>query len=191
MSIKDKTRWVLAQECARLIIEEGVQNFRSARRKAAHRLGTRLNANLPSDVEIEAALIEYHRIYRPHRQSAHIYRLRQLAMELMQFLAEFSPRLVGGVWDGSAGPYCVITLHIFAPTPEDVIVKLLNSNIPYSESDFRMDPAGPGFPALTFCVDGVPVELLLLSHEWKRKARVAPGGDVAALKAMMNDHRST
>jgi len=186
MSSKNRLHVLLAQEAARLIIEEGMHDYAAAWRKAAHRQGLGHFHELPRYEDIEAALAEYHRLYRPREQSEHIARLRALAVEAMQFLAEFSPMLTGGVWDGSAGPFSPITLHLFPPTAEEVMHKLLNAGIPFEESIHPLNPGRAlGFPALKFMVDDVPVALLLFPPEWKRKKYRSPGGDLAALRTLM------
>ncbi|MCB1778464.1 MAG: hypothetical protein KDI50_13620, partial [Candidatus Competibacteraceae bacterium] len=52
---------LMAQESARIMVEEGVQDFRSAKRKAAIRLAVTDKAALPDNAEIEQALLDYQR----------------------------------------------------------------------------------------------------------------------------------
>lgn len=190
---KDKIRQRIAQEAARLIAEEGVHEYLPAKQKAAARLGVSASRHLPRNEEIDAALEEYHRLYRAYIQPRHITRLRKLALEAMRFLSEFSPRLVGGVLEGSAGEFSPITLHLFPAAPEDVIGKLINSRIPFTEKSVSL-PLGrsrtTSFPALCFLVDGVTVDLTLLPAEFRqyrpaRKDREAPKGDERAVEKLI------
>ena len=48
----------------------------------------------------------------------------------MLFLARFRPRLVGPVLSGTAGPHADIGLHLFADTPMDVLLFLMEHRIP-------------------------------------------------------------
>jgi hypothetical protein len=190
MERKVRLRQRIAQEAARILVEEGVAEPALARRKAAMRLGAPALRDCPRGDEIEAALSEYHRIFRPLDQPRHIARLRQLAGEAMRFLREFSPWLVGGVWDGSAGRHSPINLHLVPQAPEDVMRKLLEARIPFVEktgilaleSQRRVE-----YPALEFYVDDTAVEMLLLpcalkGRSVRKKAGVALGGSLDGLE---------
>lgn len=173
--------------------EEGVEEHGLAKKKAAARLGQAENRNLPSTEEIEAALVEHQRLFGSADRACHLSRLRKLAAESMRFLAEFSPLLVGGVWNGSAGRFSPIRLHLFPHAPEDVMMKLLNARIPFEEKSHSLprDAELPGEqPALHFYVDNVRVELLLFPHAWKnrslpKKGGLAGGGSLKDLRRLM------
>ena len=53
----NRTRILLAQQCARIMDEEGVKDFLAAKRKAATRMRISNKALLPNNVEIEQALV--------------------------------------------------------------------------------------------------------------------------------------
>ncbi len=110
----------LAVEAARIIQEEGLTDFRSAKNKAAARLGLGRNAPLPDNTEIEAALAERARIFHSDTQPVLLEGLRQAALEVMQGLEEFHPRLVGDVLSGTATPHSPVDLHLFSDTVESV-----------------------------------------------------------------------
>jgi len=112
----------LVQEAARIMAVEGIRDFSQAKRKAALHLGAPGTTNLPQNREIQAALEDYQRLFGGERQQLALRTLREAALEAMQFFAPFSPRLVGGVLDGTAGPESAVDLHCFADTPEDVVL---------------------------------------------------------------------
>jgi hypothetical protein len=175
MHPKDRLRLRIAQEAARIMAEEGVHDRLPAKQKAAARLGVTDARQLPRNEEIDQALEEYHRLYRPDIQRQHIARLRTLALEAMRFLKDFSPRLVGGVLEGSAGEFSPVTLHLFPDSPEDVMRKLLDGRIPFTE---KTVPVYPGqnrpalaCPALCLWADGVEIQLVLSPPESKQRAR--------------------
>jgi hypothetical protein len=58
-----RARLVLAQEAARIIVEQGVQDFRLAKTKAAERLGMTDRGSLPGNSEIEVAVAEHLKIF--------------------------------------------------------------------------------------------------------------------------------
>ena len=59
----DDVRRALAQEAARIMAEHGVDDYGFAKRKAAERLGVGEHAVLPKNSEVEAALVEYQRLF--------------------------------------------------------------------------------------------------------------------------------
>jgi len=60
---KDNLRRALAQEAARIMAQHGIHDFLTAKRKAAERLGVQDASALPRNTEIEAALVEYQRLF--------------------------------------------------------------------------------------------------------------------------------
>jgi hypothetical protein len=194
MSTKDKARLLIAQEAARIIAEEGVNDYLPAKNKAAARLGIANSRSLPRNEEIDQALEEYHRLYRAETQPLHIARLRKLALEAMRFLEEFSPRLIGGALDGSASKYSPIILYVYPESPEEIIKKLVEARIPFKEGTFSLNLGhrrGMTYPALDFFVDGVRVELAVLPPELKgqrinRKEKTVPGGSLQDVEKLIN-----
>ncbi len=69
----ENLRRALAQEAARVMAEHGVRDYRFAKRKAAERFGVIDEAVLPRNTEIEAALLEYQRLFaaESHEASRH------------------------------------------------------------------------------------------------------------------------
>ena len=196
MHARDKIRLRIAQEAARLIVEEGIRDYLPAKQKAAARLGVSETRRLPRNEEIDAALEEYHRLYRADVQHEHIIRLRTLALEAMRFLRPFSPWLVGSVLEGHAGEFSPITLYLFPESPEDVIRTLNNGRIPFSEKSVWLSlgssrSSRPSiYPALHFWVDGVEIELILLPVDLKqqrltRKGRHLSKCDTETLEALI------
>lgn len=127
----------IAQEAARIMAQEGVNDFGSAKRKAMQRLDAEHTRNLPDNVEIEQALREYQRLFKADTQGAALRSLRQTALEVMEFFREFHPRLVGPVLRGTADAHSGIQVHLFADTPELPGMILMDHDIPYEESDQR------------------------------------------------------
>jgi hypothetical protein len=116
----DHQRLALAVEAARIIQEEGLLDFRSAKAKAAERLGLGRRAHLPDNAEIEAALAERNRIFHGETLPELLLSLRQAAFQLMRDLDSYQPRLVGDVLSGNATVHTSIDLHLFSDTTEAV-----------------------------------------------------------------------
>lgn len=123
-AMQGELRERLAQESARLMIEHGIVDFGLAKRKAAERLAVSTLGALPSNSQIEACLAERQRIFEPVGHANRLQRLRQLALELMQQLSGFAPRLTGPVLAGTATETSRIELHVFAASAEAVAFTL-------------------------------------------------------------------
>ena len=52
VSVNDRARQLVAQEAARIIVDQGIQDFRIAKLKAADRLGLNKRGSLPGNREI-------------------------------------------------------------------------------------------------------------------------------------------
>ncbi len=52
----DRARKMVAQEAARIIVEQGIQDYRAAKTKAAERMGVTARGSLPVNPEIEHAV---------------------------------------------------------------------------------------------------------------------------------------
>ena len=59
----DLLRRALAQEAARIMAEQGIEDFLLAKRKAAERMGATDASVLPKNTEIEEALAEHNRSF--------------------------------------------------------------------------------------------------------------------------------
>ena len=69
-------RRALAQEAARIMAEQGIDDYRLAKRKAAERLGATDIAVLPKNTEIEEALADHQRLFESHTHSSTLRDLR-------------------------------------------------------------------------------------------------------------------
>ncbi|MGA7801469.1 MAG: hypothetical protein WCC36_11725 [Gammaproteobacteria bacterium] len=187
----------IAQEAARVMVEEGVRDYYAAKRKAAAHLGARETQNMPRNIEIEEALQEYQRLFQSDSQPECLRALRLAACEAMHFLARFEPRLVGSVLSGSAGQYSDVNLHLFADTPEEVALFLMQSDIPFDTADRRLK-VGRGeyrnFPGFRFVAGDHAVELTVFPLDGLREApRSSLDGKpmrraaLAALEALLSE----
>lgn len=127
----DHRRLALAVEAARIIQEEGLLDFHSAKAKAAARLGLGRRAPLPDNAEIEAALAERNRIFHGETLPELLSTLRHAALELMRDLSSYQPRLVGDVLSGNATVHTRVDLHLFSDTTEAVSASLESLGVRY------------------------------------------------------------
>lgn len=168
-----RTRTMLAQMCAKIMVEEGVRDFLAAKRKAVQRLGMTARIFMPSNVEIETALTEYQRLFYSEEHAAHVARLRRGALDAMRFFTRFRPRLVGSVLAGTAGQDADVQLHLFADKPEELECFLVQQRIPY-DAGVRRLRVGCGlqvcYPTYAFGAADINYDLTLLPCAAEREA---------------------
>jgi hypothetical protein len=147
----------MAQEAARVMAEHGIQDFRTAKRKAAERLGVGEEGSLPSNTEVEAALVEYQRLFAADSHGATLRAQRGAALRAMRSLAAFSPRLVGPVLHGTATAHADVQLHLFTDQPEAVALDLLDRGVGHEVGEHRLRLGAERFRiyATVFPLDGI------------------------------------
>jgi len=136
-SDSDSLRAEIAALAARMIAEDGV-DYGTAKRKAAKQiLGDAKTHNhlLPDNTQIEEEVRQYNALFLGDTQPARLLHLRKLALQLMEQLQQFSPYLTGAVLNGTAGEHSDIHLQLFADSPKDVEIYLLNKNINFEVSE--------------------------------------------------------
>lgn len=172
-----KLRTEIAQLAAKLIASEGVPDFLSAKRKAAERLGLRSDRCMPTNLEIEHALQEYLRLFQSRSQPDRLRALRRTALQAMQFLERYRPRLVGAVLHGTATEFSEITLHLYCDVAEDVAWFLSEAGIRFAHES-RLIKTAPAeareFPALCFIAGETPVVLVLFTEALEAVTPLSP-----------------
>jgi hypothetical protein len=170
-------RQAIAREAARLMIEHGHEDYGIAKRKAAERFGVTDLAVLPKNTEIEEALAEHQRLFVPDSHANELSEMRSAALEAMRLLADFEPRLVGPLLSGTATAHNDITLHLFADTPENVAVRLIDRGIPheFAERRFRVQRDEiEAFPSVRFTAGGHEVDATIFPLDGIRQAPPGP-----------------
>jgi hypothetical protein len=122
----------IAARAARLIAQDGA-DYDMARNKAARLvLGDALpRANvIPDNREIEEEVRKYQALFQSDSQPARLATLRELAAQVMEQLQQFRPYLTGAVLNGTAGEHDDIHLQLFADSAKDVIMFLLDRDVP-------------------------------------------------------------
>lgn len=122
--LHDNMRIVVAQEAARIIHNQGIDDYRTAKMKAAEKLGLRNHRALPTNQEIEQAVAEHSRIFGGDWHETLLQSLRDAALAVMVDLQLFKPCLVGPVLSGNVTEHTPINLHLFSDTPETVGMEL-------------------------------------------------------------------
>lgn len=134
---ESENRERIAQAAARLILEHGITDWSLAKRKAARQLMLSERDGLPGDDEVEAALTEHQALYGGEEHVATLRAQREEALRWMRRLADFNPRLVGGVAAGWAGEHNDIRLDLIADDQKAVELVLINAEVPYRVGPMR------------------------------------------------------
>ena len=173
----DLLRQAVADEAARIMNEQGVDDFLLAKRKAAERLGVTDASILPRNTEIEAAMMAHHRLFAHDRHAADLTDLRRAALAAMRLMADFQPRLVGPVLNGSASAHSEISLHLFSETPEAVSLRLDERGVPHEVLErrvrFERDRA-VSYPALRFVAGRQTVDAVVFPLDGIRQSPCSP-----------------
>jgi hypothetical protein len=162
----------IAHLAARLMAEDGIEDYALAKRKAARQAGTPDTRELPTNEEIDSALRTYQQIY--HREEHHdrLRTLRAIALRAMRELAQFNPYLTGSVLSGNAGKYADINLQLFTDSAKAVEFYLIERKIPYRTAQSRLYCGAEPLTAPVYTVDddGTEIELTVLTPRELRGA---------------------
>lgn len=173
----DLLRERITQEAARIMAEEGVHDFAAAKRKAAARLNQAENRHLPSNREIESALAEYLRLFHSRELPGSLKRLLEVAVDAMQMLAPFEPRLTGPLLNGVATPYSEVPLQVFPDDPEQIALYLREHGIPFEQDARRVRFGGDRsdtIPVFRFMAGDTALEISVLPPSGLREAPLSP-----------------
>ncbi|HZZ92558.1 MAG TPA: hypothetical protein VFE23_08345 [Usitatibacter sp.] len=179
----------LAYIAARMMAEDGIADYGTAKQKAARQAGLADANLLPDNQEIEEALREYQELYQKDEQPVHLRMLREIAVKVMRDLSEFRPALVGSVLNGTAGQFSDINLQLFTDDPKALTIFLLNRRYRFEENTRRMQRGGrfDEVPQIEIEVDGVPVNLTVLGLDDERVVPRSRGESDPALRARLPD----
>jgi hypothetical protein len=172
------TREYIAQLAARLMAEDGIEDYGAAKRKAARQAGAPNTRQLPDNEEIEGALKQYRALYCPDHPQ-HLRQLREQALEVMAEFTEFQPQLTGGVLKGSAGLHAPVQLQLFTENIKSVEHRLLSRGIAFRGGAVRLYQGNQvmDVPVLSFERKGVEIQMTLLSLDALRlQLRLHPAG---------------
>ncbi|OGA23157.1 MAG: hypothetical protein A3I02_02660 [Betaproteobacteria bacterium RIFCSPLOWO2_02_FULL_67_26] len=155
----------IAHLAARLMAEDGIEDYALAKRKAARQAGAPDTRELPTNDEIDAELKTYQQIYHREEHGNRLRELREIALRAMRELAQFDPHLTGSVLNGNAGKYADINLQLYTDNAKAVELFLIDRGIPYHAAQSRLyagaDPQT--VPVYTVVDDGTEIELTVLA----------------------------
>lgn len=192
-------RRAIAAQAARLIAEDGVADFGTAKRKAARQLGFRESDGLPDNDEIEEALRSYQTLYQNSEQRARLLELRQTALSVMREFEAYSPYLAGPAWKGTASRGAGVDINLFTDLEKQVELQLLGRGIAYSTSErahFNRS-LNRKVPVFSFEVDEVMVRLVVYNRADERGAARADAsgntdrGNLTAVELLIDEEEQS
>ncbi len=163
----------IASEAARILAQSEAANYQIAKQKAAARLGIPNTRSLPTNQEIDAALLSYQSLFQKEEAAHRLSALRKTAVEGMRFFACFSPHLVGSVLTGTATLSSDVNLHLFTDTAEDVARLLLQQHISFEDIEKRFICANETlapYPAFRFVAKDITIEITVFPFNALRQA---------------------
>jgi len=162
----------IAYLAARLMAEDGVADYATAKQKAARQAGLGEAALLPDNSEIEEALREYQGLYQKDEQPAHLRRLREVAVKVMREFDDFRPALVGSVLNGTASQFSDVNLQLFTDDSKLLTIFLLNNRYRFEEGSKSVRRGGrlDEVPQISLEVEDVTVTLTVLDRDDERSS---------------------
>jgi hypothetical protein len=167
-----RARTLIAQEAARIILDEGIQDYHLAKRRAMARMGISERGGLPRNTEIEQAIREHQELFFTEDDHRHRHALWRAALAAMRLLQAYSPRLVGPVLNGTAGRHSAVTLHVFSDSVEEILFRLMDARIAYrsTERRLRVGKETRPYPCLCFITADIEVEAIVMPGKELRQS---------------------
>ena len=120
----------IAAVAARLVVEEGLR-FGPAKTHALRQLGLPTRTAMPSNEQLEDAVLEHLQLFQADVHPGHLLALRQLALRWMERMQDFDPYLTGSVWLGYASQLSDVDIDLYVDDPKAVEIALINQSVPY------------------------------------------------------------
>ena len=180
-------RTQIAYLAARLMAEDGVADYASAKQKAARQAGLADANSLPDNSEIEEALREYQGLYQSEEQPVRLRYLREVAVKVMRDFDDFRPVLVGSVLNGTAGMHSDVNLQLYTDDAKALTMFLLNKRYRFEEGTTSVRRGGrmEEVPRISLEVDDAVVTLTVLDRDDERYAGRPRSDDEAPLRARL------
>jgi hypothetical protein len=128
----------VANLAAQMIMEEGIKDYFFAKKKAAKSLGLNENVSLPTNIQIDKAIEEFHKIFNQDTNIEFLEHFKDQALNVMDLFKSFKPHLMNELTKGIIPKFPEIKINLFADNIKDIEYVLLNSEISYEFSETKM-----------------------------------------------------
>lgn len=179
MRKNDRIRNLIAREAARLMYEDGVREYRDAKRKAAKPFGPEkslsLGSHLPSNAEIHEELAALIAAREEDLLPERLLQLRLTALAYLELFADFTPYLVGSVLSGAVTERSDIDIHLFSDSIEAVEDLLAKREIPFRTETVSVRKGGAvkDYTHIYIEDQGVEIECSLYPEEERRNRTIS------------------
>lgn len=180
---------LLTAEAARIFCEESVWNYRSAKIKALQRLRLPPRSALPDNQHLQAAVIEYQRLYGGTLYLQGLRRMRETAVQALRLLTPFNPCLTGAAVTGATTAGQRVQIHAFAEPAEAVDLMLADRQIPYSQGERRYRyPNGSEqtVPLAKFQAGEVGVDVAVFASRQIKQTPLSPSDGLPMIRLRLN-----
>lgn len=167
----------IAEEAARIVCEELLNDYRAAKLKALQRLRLSPRTPLPDNARVHAAVLDYLQLFGGDEYRQRLRQLRAQAPVWMRRFAGFEPRLSGSVVSGAVTAATHLQLHLFADQAEAVDVFLLERGIDFEQAERRYrypDGRERLLPVATLDGGGFGIDLVIFPYDELPRPPLSP-----------------
>lgn len=170
----------VAREAATLLYTSQEKEYKQAKERAAHTLGTRV---LPSNKDVANELDLLADELEGSTRQERIVQMRREALEIMKTLKDFQPVLIGSVWRGTANKHSDIDIVTFSAQPIKVQARLEQKGFAIMRTEWqsapKLDKRERSFHIYVNLSSGSQVEVVVRSLERiNQKVRCEIYGDM-------------
>lgn len=123
----------VTREAAILLYTSQEKEYKQAKKKAAQTLGARV---LPSNLEVARELDKIAEEREGPSRQKRLLQMRREALQVMELLKKFHPKLIGSVWRGTAREGSDIDITAYSPAPRAVLTHLQKSNLRIAKTEW-------------------------------------------------------
>jgi len=127
----------IAREAAVLLYTSQEKEYKQAKQRAAQTLGVRV---LPSNMEVAKELDNIADETEGSARQERLVQMRGEALQIMQALKHFRPKLIGSVWRGTAHKNSDIDIVTFSAEPSTVLNKLKQEGFEVAKTEWQSAP---------------------------------------------------
>jgi len=124
----------VAREAAILLYTSQEKEYKQAKKRATKTLGIRV---LPSNLEVAEELDKIAEEKEEPSRRERLLQMRKEALQIMESLKNFNPRLIGSVWRGTAHQNSDIDILAFSQNPKSVLGQLQKKEYKITGSEWR------------------------------------------------------
>ena len=182
----------LVHEAARILCEEALWDYRAAKLKAVQRLGLSSRTPLPDNARIQAAVIDYQRLYGGEAYRQRLQNMRETAVQALTLLQPFEPRLTGATVTGAISSGHRVQLHGFADMPESLDLFLEDRGVPFHQDErlYRYaDGSEQTVPLTRFEAGEIGIDVAMFDPDLLNRPPLSPSDGLPAKRLSLAQAR--